>query len=86
MTTIQLKKKIDSHIRNMDARRLEALLKLVEIMDNEQEEDDFELSEKDLQIIDQRMEELDSGKVKGIDAYEAIEAGLALLKKSAAKK
>lgn len=82
MTTIQLKKRIESHISHFDVKHLEALLRLVEIMDKDrQEEEDFVLSKTELQIIDGRMNELLSGKVKGVDAYEVIRAGKATLKR-----
>lgn len=45
-------------------------------------EDQFELSAKETKLVNKRMNELLTGKVIGIDAYEAIEAGLKKLEKS----
>lgn len=39
-------------------------------------EDQFVLSAKETKLVNKRMNELLTGKVKGIDAHEAIEAGI----------
>jgi hypothetical protein len=78
MTRDELRKDIDAMLDIVDEQLLHIIHQLLE---REVQLAEFELSEEDLRIIEQRREEMRSGKVKGIPHAEAMAALKAKFKK-----